>query len=276
MLFDEPAKMLEIYNALSGRALPPDTPVLPATLEDALFMDRINDLAFVVDGRLVVLIEHQSTINKNMPLRILIYLPRVYEKLLDNKTIYRTGLVKIPKPEFYVLYNGKDDCPDVTTLRLSDAFMDDSGANSFGGMIELEVPVININKGRNTDVTTKSPILSGYVSFITKVRELQASGLELSDAVTTAVNYCVEHGILADTLANISSEVLNMLTVEFNLEDAKKVWFEDGIEEGKAKGEKSRAFAIAKNLLKMNMPIEQIITATNLTREEIENLRDAE
>jgi len=35
---------------------------------------------------------------------------------------------------------------------------------------------------------------------------------------------------------------------------------------------KQQAIAIARNLLKMNLPIEQIITATGLTKEEIENM----
>ena len=39
---------------------------------------------------------------------------------------------------------------------------------------------------------------------------------------------------------------------------------------------KQQAFEIARNLLKMNMPIEQTIIATGLTREEIESLNDAD
>ncbi|GHV90722.1 hypothetical protein AGMMS50268_12250 [Spirochaetia bacterium] len=49
------------------------------TLTDVFFKDQINDLSFTVDNRLVVLIEHQSTINPNMPIRLLMYIARVYE-----------------------------------------------------------------------------------------------------------------------------------------------------------------------------------------------------
>ena len=35
---------------------------------------------------------------------------------------------------------------------------------------------------------------------------------------------------------------------------------------------KERSIEIAKNLLGMNLPIDQIVTATGLTREEVENL----
>jgi predicted transposase/invertase (TIGR01784 family) len=38
------------------------------------------------------------------------------------------------------------------------------------------------------------------------------------------------------------------------------------------RGEQRRALAIARNLLGMNIPLEQILTATGLTREEVEKL----
>jgi predicted transposase YdaD len=42
---------------------------------------------------------------------------------------------------------------------------------------------------------------------------------------------------------------------------------------GEIRGEKKKASAIASNMLKRNRPIEEIIEDTNLTREEVENLR---
>jgi predicted transposase/invertase (TIGR01784 family) len=41
---------------------------------------------------------------------------------------------------------------------------------------------------------------------------------------------------------------------------------------GRQEGLREGAFAIARNLLEMNMPLDQIVTATGLTREEVENL----
>jgi len=276
LVFNEPDKMLEIYNAISGNVLPPETPVEPTTLEEALFMDRINDLAFVVDGRLVVLIEQQSTLNRNMPLRLLIYMARIYEKLLDNKSVYRSSLVKIPKPEFYVLYIGESDYVDSETLRLSEAFMDNPNVPGFPSFLELEVPVININKGRNLDIIQKSSNLNGYVSFVAKVRELKKSSRDLAEAVTEAVKYCMDNDILADTLSKISSEVFNVLTVEFNLEDAKKVWWEEALEEGIEKGieqereqGKRKMLEMVDNLLKLGVDMDRIVQASGLSEEEI-------
>jgi hypothetical protein len=122
LLFSEPDLLRELYCALEEVSLPPDAPVSINTLEDVLFMDFINDISFQIDGKLVVLIEHQSTINPNMALRLLMYVGRVYEKIIEGCNIYSKKPLKIPRPEFFVLYNGVDPFPDVKVYRLSQAF----------------------------------------------------------------------------------------------------------------------------------------------------------
>jgi len=88
-LFGEPDKFIELYNALTGSSYPLNTHVTPANLTGVLFMDQMNDVAFVIDKRIVVLVEHQASINENMPLRLLIYVARVYELIIDNKATYK-------------------------------------------------------------------------------------------------------------------------------------------------------------------------------------------
>ena len=50
--------------------------------------------------------------------------------------------------------------------------------------------------------------------------------------------------------------------------------FEKGIEKGIEKGETRKSLSIAQNLLTMGMPISQIIQATGLTQEQIDNLKN--
>ena len=49
LLFGEKDKFLELYNALTGSKYPLDTNMHPATITEALFMGRQNDVAFVID-----------------------------------------------------------------------------------------------------------------------------------------------------------------------------------------------------------------------------------
>jgi len=69
-LFGEESTALELYNAIEGTNYGPEANVSIVTLKDVLYSQMVNDLSFTVGDRLVVLIEHQSTINENMPLRM--------------------------------------------------------------------------------------------------------------------------------------------------------------------------------------------------------------
>ena len=287
-LFETIKELLSLYNALTGSELSSETFVKIVTLTNILFTKSRNDIAFVLGDKIVVLIEHQSTICQNMPLRLLIYLARVYEKIIDNDAVYKNKLLKIPKPDFIVLYNGADPFPDEKVMKLSDAFMEHpegAQAAELEGSLELKVRVININVGRNESMVNKCETLKGYVHFIGKVRLNLEAGLDLTDAATKAVKDCIKEGILAEYLKAHASEVINMLTTEFELERARKVWEEEAREEGIAIGEE-RGIAIGEEkgreegreesiretvqeMKKENFPDEVIARITKLSMEKI-------
>jgi len=58
----------------------------------------------------------------------------------------------------------------------------------------------------------------------------RVGGLDFDSAFAAAVKRCIDGGILVDFLDKNSREVRNMLFTEFNLDDAKEVWFEEGWE----------------------------------------------
>ena len=239
-LFGSPEALRELYSAIAGAALPPDTPIAINTLREVLYMEMLNDISFEIGGKLVILIEHQSTINPNMPLRLLMYMARIYEKIVkERRGIYTTKLVRIPRPEFYVLYNGAAPYPEEKTLRLSESFEDPSslGPHWEGPPgLELEAKVLNINAGMNEEIAVRSRILSGYRAFVGRIRENEKKGSGKEEAIREAVKYCISHEILRDFLEANASEVVNMLFEEWNLEDAKQVWYEEGLEKGLEEG----------------------------------------
>jgi len=206
-LFGEPEAELELLNAFSEEAYPADTVVEDVTLTDVLYMDMVNDLSFLVNGRLFKFHEHQSSINPNIPFRCLGYAPRVYDKVVEMDALYSERLIKLPTPEFFLLYNGVKPFPEKHVYRLSDAFIVPiTGEPS----LELVVTAYNINQGCNRELISKSDLLSGYCAFIAKVREFEQGGADRSKAIEAAINYCINHGILADYLKLHGSEVLSM------------------------------------------------------------------
>jgi predicted transposase YdaD len=245
-------------------------------------MEQLNDISFTVDNRLVVLIEHQSTINPNMPLRLLMYIARIYEKITERRKLYQTRLEKIPAPEFIVLYNGLSDYPDHKVLKLSDAFKDANSLKSETSpesALELTVNVYNINKGHSAEIVENSETLNGYCFFIDKIREYRKS-LSYEEAMKAAIKYCIDHNILKYFFETHSTEVFNMLITEWDTEEAKQVWYEEGLEEGLEKGlekgreegleeglEKGRLdkeLEIARNAMSNNLPLELIHKLTEL------------
>ncbi len=138
--FGEPENAAQLFSALNGEEVKPED-IIYTTLEGVLFVARKNDMAFTVKNKILVISEHQSTINYNMPLRSIIYYGRTMEKLIEPKKIYREKRISIPTPEFYVFYNGDAPFPEESFMKLSDAYLEKTD----NPMLELKVKVININ-----------------------------------------------------------------------------------------------------------------------------------
>ena len=249
-LFGNEETLLELYSALEGTHYGKDTKIRITTLDDTLYMERKNDISFVIDGKIVVLIEHQSTINENMPLRMLFYISRLYEKITNEReeNLYRKGIITIPKPEFIVLYNGEDEAPDEQTLRLSDMFAKHGKKSTID--LELTVKVLNINKGHNLEIAARSLVLSDYETFIEVIREYKKKTKDLRTAMELAVKECIRRNILKNFLKANASEVMNMLFGEWNWDKALEVremeGYEKGIEEGIEKGREEGVEQFAK------------------------------
>ena len=215
LLFSDEDLLRDLYCALEGVTLPPDTPVKINTLNDALFMDRLNDISFEIGGKLVVLIEHQSTINPNIPLRMLMYIARVYEKIIGgDRGIYASKPMAVPSVEFIVAYNGTAPFPDERILKLSDMC---GGRESLGlpardaPALELVVRVVNINHGRNAAILGGCRELGWYSAFIAKAREFERELGDRTEAIGRAVTYCRDRDILREFLEKHGTEVLSIL-----------------------------------------------------------------
>jgi len=245
-LFSNPALLRELYSAIRGITIPPDVPIDINTLSDVLYRRQRNDISFLFNNRLIVLIEHQSTINDNMPLRCLMYVEKLYELITEPDEKFKKKRIKIPKPEFIVLYNGIDPYPNYKELRLSDSFIKSDNLK-IDLPLELAVQVYNINKGYNQEILSKSKTLDNYSRFIDKIREYQKEYKQkyhekndkkklLDKSFRSAINYCIENNILKDFLKKHSSEVLNMLYGEYDPEVEMRVVRQEAREEGWEEG----------------------------------------
>ncbi|MDR2964949.1 MAG: Rpn family recombination-promoting nuclease/putative transposase, partial [Treponema sp.] len=237
LLFGNPDILRELYSAIEGVDLPPDIPININTLSNGLYKGKINDLSFLIDNRLIVLIEHQATINENMPIRLLTYVSEIYNKIIGSKNVFQEKLIEIPLPEFIVLYNGNKPYDDYKELKLSDAFKDIEGLkiDKSTPPLELTAKVYNINKGHNPQMLEKSKTLEGYSIFIGKIKELKANNLSLDESVKYAVRYCLENDILTNFLRAHEGEVVDMILEDLTMDEWMDLRYEEGREEGEQK-----------------------------------------
>ena len=219
---------LQLYNAVNKSSYTNVSDLEIITLTDAIYMKVKNDVAYLVSGNMAIY-EHQSTVNPNMPLRGFTFFGELYSKYVKtgHLNIYGKTLVKIPTPQYVVFYNGEDKCPEVTKLRLSDAFLNKTSDGEF----EWTATVYNINPGMNKELMDHCEPLRDYMVFIEKVRRYKQF-LSIEEAVDRAVRECIEEDVLADVLLEERSAVMLEILTTFD-----KKAYEDGLrEEGREEG----------------------------------------
>ena len=224
--------LLELFNALNGTDFTDSSNVTINTLEGSFFSNIKNDISFLMDNLMVVLIEHQTTINPNMPLRFLSYVDELYRRYTHSchDKIYSQELVKIPAPEFFVFYDGENTSFEQQTLKLSNAFKTESNN------LELIVHVYNLAEGMNTDFLNRCQSLKEYCIFSNKYKEFRRQGQDIDTAVRAAVRYCLDNDIMKEYLVNNQKEVIDMFGFEWNEREEKEALFKAGEARGEDKG----------------------------------------
>ncbi len=233
MLFKEKKNLLNLYNALNRTTYTNTDDLEITTLENAVYMNYKNDISFVFDFELM-LYEHQSTYNPNMPLRDLLYVSHVLHNRVKDENLYSKKLIKIPTPQFVVFYNGVDSQPEQQILRLSDAF----DKRQERPALELAVLVYNINLGHNQELLDTCCLLKEYAQYVEQVRTF-AKEMSFPEAVEQAVEHCIRNGILSDFLSENRAEAIAVSIFEYDeekhIQSERKEWREIGREEGENK-----------------------------------------
>ena len=256
--FNNEERLLSLCNALLGTNA---AALKINTLEGTFFDRQKNDISCVVENNFLVLVEHQSTINENMPFRCLSYVAELMNNLIEDKDkLYHKALIRFPAPRFYVFYDGDAKEPLQREMRLSDAFDGDNCA------LELVVTSLNINHGLEQPLLKKCSYLNDYSTLVGKVKGGIRAGLTRREAISRAVKFCLDNGIMGNYLVENSMEVFNMLALQYDNEKAILASYEDGRDDG--------IESVALNLLNMGLTVEKIQEATKLSMERIKELAD--
>ena len=270
---DGKKNFLSLYNAIHGTNLTlENTKLERKEIPQAIYKTFDTDISVLVNGRLFVLIEHQSTPNENMPLRCLEYYVHLLYGIVPAKTRYNETLFKIPAPEFYVFYNGsrklRKNPERERTMRLSDAFIEPQADPA----CEVKVKFSNIGGegGKNLSVVKNCAIMKQYCEFMEIVARSRSvlgtypSDSELIDCYDKAISEAISKGILVDYLSRKATEVRNMFVGEYD--------YNLDMEAKKEDGRIEKALEAAINLYANGVSIDIIAKSLNMTEEEVKEI----
>ena len=263
---DARKNFLELYNALSESSYTLENTTLQRkVIEQSLYKTFNNDVSWEIDGKLVVLVEHQSTVNENMPFRCLEYVTRIFEGIVPVKQRYSEKVYKIPNPDFYVVYVGKKEQPLEKELKLSDAFYTKDNSK-----LELVVKVKNCTNPDLLPIVKSCAILKEYCRFI-EIVEKNYDKFSAKRSFKKAIELAMEEGILTDYLDRKSREVINMLCAKYDYKMDIAVKQEEAFEDGKQQKAVEDALILIKDFNigpktaaeKMKAPLEKVLEALN-------------
>ena len=204
----------------------------------------------------LILLEHQSTPNENMPLRMLFYVAELLKQYIEpfKEKIYQLNQIELPTPKFYLFYNGRKNEPEQRQMKLSMAFKHFSG-------LELIVNFYNLNEGNNEKFLKQSESLKSYCIFVNRVEKNLREGMILEKAIQEAIDYCINADVMAEYLKTRRKEVVSMLGFEYDENLARKAIADEVREEN--------TIEMVKNFLKAQTPLKYIVAATGWTEEKI-------
>ena len=255
--FSDPVRLLSLCNAVLDTNYDDPNELQITTLDGIFFSAQKNDISCKIRNDFLVFVEHQSTINENMPLRFFSYAAEVFNNLIKNKRdLYKKTMIKFAFPKFFVLYNGNEKEPLKRIMKLSDALGGDSSS------LELIVTSYNINYNINQPLLNKCKYLNEYSTLVDKIKNGLAEGLNLGESMTKAINFCINNNIMKNYLQEKGKEVFSMFRMEWNIDEAMAAWKEEALEQGMAQGiEQGMAQGIEQGMAQgMNQGIEKGMT----------------
>ena len=210
-LFQNKSYLLKLYKTLHLEdTTATEDSLTDVTITNVLTDNLYNDLGFIVNNKLMILVEAQSTWTVNILVRILLYLAQSYHEYFQrtSQDYYKSKKVKMPKPELYVIFTGnKGRKPD--KISLSKEFFE-------GADIDIEVKAKVIYESDTDD------IINQYIIFCKVFNKQTKQHGMTQKAVTETIRICKDRNVLMEYLAQREKEVVTIMMSLFDEEQIMK------------------------------------------------------
>ncbi len=260
-LFQNKSYLLKLYKTLHPEDITAtEYSLTNITIENVLTDNLYNDLGFIVNNKLMILIEAQSTWTINILIRVLLYLAQSYHEYFQrtNQNYYKSKKVKIPKPELYVIFTGnKGRKPD--QISLSKEFFEDAELD-----IEVKATVLYENDEKD--------IINQYIIFCKIFNEHTNQHGMTQKAITETIRICKNREVLREYLTQREKEVVTIMMSLFDEEQIMESYIKSERYEAAQDKVKEKAILM---LQKGKISIDEIqIFFPELSEEEIEEVKD--
>jgi len=262
-LFIIPQNFLQLLNHCSGGTTLTAEDISPFLLESTVAPRiRRNDVSFITnDNRLIILVEHQSTICPNMALRIFIYYIELLQLWIKTNDINLHGTQKIndlPIPELYVAYNGKKELDSqYSTFEIDNA----------GVKIDIKVKIVDIHY-KNLEDTAPSNYVAGYSYFYKIYDDCIQKGISSQEAFDHAREGCIKDGHLKGFIEKEDFIMFYKDILDYDVQLKA-----EGKAEGKVEGKAEGLLEAAIRLVKKGTDIQYVIDALPLSDTQITQLK---
>ncbi len=210
-LFQNKSYLLKLYKTLHPEdETATEDSLTNVTIENILTDNLYNDLGFIVNNKLMILVEAQSTWTMNILVRILLYLAQSYHEYFQrtSQNYYKSKKVKMPKPELYVIFTGNKGLKP-GKISLSKEFFECSD-------IDIEVRAKVIYESGTDD------IINQYIIFCKVFNEQTKQYGMTRKAVTETIRICKDRNILREYLLDREKEVVTIMMSLFDEEQILK------------------------------------------------------
>lgn len=247
------------------------------------YTNQESDVIYKLKNKeIFILVEHQTKIDKKMPIRILKYeLEIIRSRMDENNRLEFPIIIPIVLYTEKQRWNAKINYPSYN-----------SELARYRGLKKVEYNLVDINDYTIEDLYKENSIL-------TKIMILEKSNkyIEIINNVDKIVNKVYDSKLYTQTqkemLLNILNNTMinivgnkkmkeykikleggeNMLALYEMIENERNEIYSTGIKEGKVKGKIEGIKAIAKKMLRMKFDKDTIMKATGIKEEELEKMK---
>ncbi|WP_052219839.1 Rpn family recombination-promoting nuclease/putative transposase [Clostridium homopropionicum] len=240
-----------------------------------------------------ILLEFQSKVDFQMPIRLLFYMTEIWRDMLKNtdKKESKRKSFKLPAIIPIVLYNGKNKWTAHT--RFKEVL---SGQDLFeDNILDFNYMLFDINRYSEEELYNISNLVSAIFfldqemseeELVRRLRKIIYILKKISPEQFTVFKQWLKKIVkprlkkdlqkeIDDVLDKSNQEEVDVMVhnLEKTLDNIEKRGIEKGIERGIERGREEGKIEVARNFLKMGLTVEQVAAGTGLTIEEVRRLK---